>query len=764
MKKKLATIFVVFLLWLSPLIVKPVSSQTSSRFVPAIVSTEWLATNINLPNLVVLDVRSGDAYNAGHIPGAINVPEGQWYANPPFGNATPWMEMPQTSQLFKTIGDAGITRDSIVVVVGSTSGPLAPVPFALYATAGITRVAVALLYAGIKNVAILDGGYDKWVAEGRPTSTVPSTRAPVTYTGTVKSEMVVSKEYVKSRIGQSVIVDARDSIVYLAAVVGGVVVQEPWTARPGHIPTAVNLPTPWLWSTTTDESGQNALKVTYKSINDLRTLAFDIIGSDISKEVIVYCGVGGYASTMYFVLSEALGYTNVKIYDGSAQEWSHDMSLPMVPPGRTLPAIVSTTWLYNNLGLPNLVVLDVRSGDAYNAGHIPGAINVPEGQWYANPPFGNATPWMEMPQTSQLFKTIGDAGITNNSFVVVVGGTSGPLSPMPLALYSAAGITRVAITILYAGVPNVAVLDGGFDKWKLEGKPISTAPATPTPVAYSGPVKSGMIVSKQYVNSKIDQAVIVDARDPEVYLGFVKEPWCTRVGHIPSAKNLPTPWLWILTLNETTGNVVYSTYHEISLLRLMGSIATTNKSAEIIVYCGVGGYASTMYFVLSEALGYTNVKIYDGSAQEWTADLTLPVVYEALGSENMELSKSFDELKSKYDDLMGNYSSLEDSYKKLIDSYEEISSKYDDLKGNFEALRGNYDKLTENYNKLQGDYSRLQGDYSKLSEKYGDLESAYDELAKTTTPAYLTYAFVATTIIFLLLAVYLALRLRAKKS
>lgn len=393
-------------------------------------------------------------------------------------------------------------------------------------------------------------------------------------------------------------------------------------------------------------------------------------------------------------------------------------------PPRAIPPIVSTDWLEGNLTLTNLVVLDIRSPDSYNAGHIPGAINVPDGKWYVNPPFGPDIPWMEMPPNDYLFELIGNASITTDSLLVVVGITSGLLLPeAPLALYSTATITRVAMTLLYAGVENVAILDGGYDKWTDEGKPTSDVPVTPTPVTYTGAVKSEMFISKQYVDSKIGESTIVDARDAEVYLGFIQEPWAARLGHIPTARNLPTPWLWDLNINATTGEAIYTTYKNAEILETLAYYTIgTNMSKEIIVYCGVGGYASTMYFVLSEVLGYENVKMYDGSAQEWTSDSQLPVVYEELGSQYIELSSNYTELQSNYNELVSNYTGL-------LDNYEELGS-----------------------------------DYGDLSSEYDELQSSYDELAKTTTPAYLTYTFVATTTILGLITVYLALKWRAKKN
>lgn len=272
--------------------------------------------NLRRPNLVVLDIRSPELYDAGHIPGAVNVPDYMWYVNPPFGEEFPWMEMPLKEYLFELIGKAGITRQSLVVVVGSTSGPLAPVPLALYNTATITRIAITLLYAGVKNVAILDGGYEKWVAKEKPISTDPVTPKPVRYKGCLDKRMLVSMEYVYAKIGKSIIVDARDEIVYNCTVT------EPWTAYAGHIPTAKNLPTPSLWDIHTDDEG-NVKYMTYKEYATLKKMVVDVVGKAKGREIIVYCGIGGYASTLYFVLSEVLGYCNVRFYDGSAQEWTH---------------------------------------------------------------------------------------------------------------------------------------------------------------------------------------------------------------------------------------------------------------------------------------------------------------------------------------------------------------------------------------------------------------------------------------------------------
>ena len=280
---------------------------------------------------------------------------------------------------------------------------------------------------------------------------------------------------------------------------------------------------------------------------------------------------------------------------------------------RTISPIVSTDWLEKNLDAPKLVIIDIRIGEEYKAGHIPKAINVPFPDAIENP----SSQWfverdgllLEVPEESELFDTIGSAGIRGDSLVVVV-----PKPELPHPLVDA---TRVADTLLYAGVKNVAVLDGGYDKWVNEGRAISLAIVEPTPVTYTGKVDRTMFVSKEYVQKKIGKAIIVDAREPIEYFGCFIRPLWVRAGHIPTAKCLPTLWIW-------KEDMTYRTTDE--LREMVSGVVGTDVSKEIIIYCGVGGFSSAWFFLLKEVLGYKNVKIYHGSAQEWTRDPEAPLV------------------------------------------------------------------------------------------------------------------------------------------
>jgi thiosulfate/3-mercaptopyruvate sulfurtransferase len=298
--------------------------------------------------------------------------------------------------------------------------------------------------------------------------------------------------------------------------------------------------------------------------------------------------------------------------------------------GRKIDPIVSTDWLEDNLELENLLIIDIRSPDDYGKEHIPGSINEPfvtafdatcrgpSSNWIVG---SEDCLWLQLPEKEDLFKTIGNLGITKHSLVVIV---TAP-NPDEPPFYGLSNATRVALTLIYAGVSNVAILDGGYSKWVADGKAITTDAPTVTPVTYRGKVKEEMFVSRKYVRKHIGEAVIIDARDANIYFGEALEPFADKLGHIPTARSLPAPWMWELQeLKTDTETYTYYLYKDKKILEAMaiGVIGKHSKyrrhrNEEIIVYCGVGGYASSWWFVLTQVLGYEDVEVYDGSAQEW---------------------------------------------------------------------------------------------------------------------------------------------------
>lgn len=268
-----------------------------------VVSPDWLEQNLNDPNLVAVDIRKVEDYKAGHIPKAVNVFYGSW-AIMKGGLRN---ELPPTDDLFDVLGSAGISADSSVVVVGKVD--------TMSDRADITRVAWTLKYLGLENLAILDGGYNRWINENRAKSTDTVKPMAKTYKGNINQNLFVNKDYVKGQLGKSVIVDARDPDFYQGAK------KLDFVAKVGRIKGAVNLPS----------SGAYKTDGTLKIMAELGKLAETAVGKDTSKEIIIYCDSGKLATVWASVMTDILGYKNVKTYDGSAEEWMKDPQAPVEP-------------------------------------------------------------------------------------------------------------------------------------------------------------------------------------------------------------------------------------------------------------------------------------------------------------------------------------------------------------------------------------------------------------------------------------------------
>lgn len=278
--------------------------------------------------------------------------------------------------------------------------------------------------------------------------------------------------------------------------------------------------------------------------------------------------------------------------------------LPFPVFGRELSPIVSADWLEKNLNNPKLVMIDVRKAEEYEKGHIPNSINIFFGTWLSK----KQDLLLELPRDEDLFNIIGTSGIKSDSIVVVIGKTDTD--------FDRADSIRVVWTLIYAGVKNVAVLDGAYNKWLKDKKPVSTEIIKPKTAEYRGKANKAMVVSKEYVRGRIGKSIIVDARTPDDFFGFSKPPFAEKAGHIQSAVCLPTPWIF-------TKEGTFNSKEELGAMAI--GVVGKDTSKEIIVYCGVGGYATTWWFVLTELLGYKNVKVYDGSIQEWSRDPKAPM-------------------------------------------------------------------------------------------------------------------------------------------
>lgn len=283
------------------------------------VETNWLHAHLNDPNLRVIDctvylpnyfdesaaqtidVVGGRAHwEQGHIPGSS------------FADLTAELrDQNNTRFMFPTPSAAEFTAAMASYGVGDG---MRVVLYDDMLNAFAARVWWMFRTFGFSNVAILNGGWKKWVAEGRPVSTTPTTYPPAHFTARFQPDRIVAKEGVLAAIGSETtcLVNGLDPNEHAGR--GPV-----RYGRAGHIPSSVNLPFIGVVDPATS---------TYLAPNQLE--AFVARSGATSKgHIIAYCGGANAASSAAFALA-LLGVEDVALYDGSLFEWAADPSLPLV--------------------------------------------------------------------------------------------------------------------------------------------------------------------------------------------------------------------------------------------------------------------------------------------------------------------------------------------------------------------------------------------------------------------------------------------------
>ncbi|HEY9053774.1 MAG TPA: rhodanese-like domain-containing protein [Rectinemataceae bacterium] len=267
---------------------------------------------------------------------------------------------------------------------------------------------------------------------------------------------------------------------------------------------------------------------------------------------------------------------------------------------RDIDAVVTSDWLAANLGNSKLVVIDLRKVEDYKAGHIPGAVSMLGSVFYV-PAKGLSN---ELPFMDDLSDALKDAGISADSQVVVVE-TDGSRF---------AWATRVAWTLAYAGLDNVAVLSGGQAAWVKAGKPVSTEAVKKPAGTFAAKPRAAYLASKADVLSSTGQ--IIDARAYDTYFGLAKQSFVAQAGHYPGAFSLPFSWI-------TNAEGLVKPKDELAKMPLALGI---NPNVETIIYCDSGVLCTAWWWIAKEYLGWEKVRSYDGSSQELTADPTVKYV------------------------------------------------------------------------------------------------------------------------------------------
>ena len=264
------------------------------------------------------------------------------------------------------------------------------------------------------------------------------------------------------------------------------------------------------------------------------------------------------------------------------------------------PVIVSPQWLNENMKDPNLVILYtgfIVKAD-YDREHISGSRFLwPE--WLAyNTPEAN----MVSADAKAATKVLQNLGINKNSTIVIC--------------HKGADVTiasRMFLALENFGLKGkVSFLNGGIEAWKKAGFPVNNTPADFKKGNYVAS-DNGMLVGKDYVQNalQIKSSEVVDARAKRWYDG---DPTGNpRDGHITGAKNIPYP-----DMIDST-----NTFKPVEMLEKNFTSVVPDKQKEVVVYCFIGQTASVDYLV-GRSLGY-NMKLYDGSMQEWSRIPELPM-------------------------------------------------------------------------------------------------------------------------------------------
>ncbi len=269
-----------------------------------LVSTDWLQERLDAPGLVVVESDEDVLlYDTGHIPGSVKI---DWHTDL---NDPVERDFVSSEAFARLASSKGISRDSTVVIYGDKNNWWAA--YALW---------IFTLF-GHEDVRLLNGGRDKWIAEGREITTAVPAPTRTEYPVVERDDITVRafKDDVLAHLGKPLI-DVRSPEEYSGERTEIPGYPTEGALRAGHIPSAASVP--WARAAAPD--------ATFKTRAELDAIYKGEAGLAEGDDVIAYCRIGERSSHTWFVLTHLLGFENVRNYDGSWTEWGSAVRVPVV--------------------------------------------------------------------------------------------------------------------------------------------------------------------------------------------------------------------------------------------------------------------------------------------------------------------------------------------------------------------------------------------------------------------------------------------------
>jgi thiosulfate/3-mercaptopyruvate sulfurtransferase len=268
-----------------------------------LVDTQWVEDHLNDDSIRIVEVDENPAlYAEAHIPGAIGF---DWKKDLQDQVKRDFLGVEAFGEL---MGSRGISNEHQVVLYGDRNNWFASYTYWYFK------------YYGHENVRLMNGPREKWVSEGRPTTTDAPSHEPTTFNAQEGDPAIrAERDEVLSALDTGTkLVDVRSPQEFSGELIAMAGYEQEGAQRSGHIPGAASVP----WAQAVQEDG------TFKSPEELQEL-YSGKGVLNGDSIIAYCRIGERSAHTWFVLHELLGQDDVKNYDGSWTEWGNLVNVPI---------------------------------------------------------------------------------------------------------------------------------------------------------------------------------------------------------------------------------------------------------------------------------------------------------------------------------------------------------------------------------------------------------------------------------------------------